>query len=88
MVFIFHLLLKLKNLIFIQNQKNFMILGSAHNKAEINKKKDKGCEISIFLAPLRLKSDKKKIILMLVDLTILTLNNKTKFIAFGWNNPN
>jgi|TARA_B110000438_G_scaffold75141_1_gene75260 thiamine-phosphate pyrophosphorylase len=62
-------------------RKNFMILGSAHNEIEINKKIKQGCEI-LFLAPL-FKTDKSIKCLDTSRFNSLTLNKKTKFVPLG-----
>ena len=61
--------------------KNFKIIGSAHNQTEIKKKIDQGCE-AIFLSPLfRVKKNKKY--LDVCKFRLLTLKYKKKFIALG-----
>ena len=61
--------------------KNFKIIGSAHNQMEIKKKIDQGCE-AIFLSPLfRIK--KKKKYLGVCKFNLLTLKYKNKFFALG-----
>ncbi|RPG06728.1 MAG: thiamine phosphate synthase [Candidatus Pelagibacterales bacterium] len=66
--------------------KNFVILGSAHNKIEINKKIKQGCEI-IFLAPL-FQTNKSKKFLDICKFNLLTLNKKIRFVALGGINFN
>ena len=67
--------------------KNFLIMGSAHNLIEINKKVKQGCKI-IFLAPL-FKTKKSNKFLNICRFNLLTLNKKISFIALGGiNNKN
>ncbi len=61
--------------------KNFKILGSAHNKIEINKKINQGCEI-IFISPLY-KTKRKINFLDTSKFNLLTSDYKVKFIALG-----
>ena len=61
--------------------KNFLLLGSAHNQREINIKKSQGCSL-IFLAPI-FKVGKKTNYLGVNKFNLLTLNQKTKFVALG-----
>ena len=61
--------------------KNFTLLGSAHNHSEIKVKQAQGCSL-IFLAPL-FKVKKKKNYFGVTKFNLLTLNQKTKFIALG-----
>ena len=60
---------------------NFKIIGSAHNKMEIKKKIDQGCE-AIFLSPL-FKIEKNRKYLGVCRFRLLTLKYKRKFIALG-----
>ena len=61
--------------------KNFKIIGSAHNQMEIKKKLDQGCE-AIFLSPLfRIKKNRQY--LGVCRFKLLTLKYKKKFIALG-----
>ena len=61
--------------------KNFKIIGSAHNQMEIKKKTDQGCE-AIFLSPLfRIEKNRKH--LGVCRFKLLTLKYKKKFIALG-----
>jgi len=61
--------------------KNFKIIGSAHNQIEIKKKLDQGCE-AIFLSPL-FKIEKNSQYLGVSKFNLLTLKYKNKFIALG-----
>ena len=61
--------------------KNFKIIGSAHNQMEIKKKLDQGCE-AIFLSPL-FRIEKKRKYLGVCRFKLLTLKYKNKFIALG-----
>ena len=65
----------------IKCHKNFQVLGSAHNIIEIKKKIKQGCKL-IFLAPL-FKTNKSKKFLDINKFSLLTLNEKTNFIALG-----
>ena len=61
--------------------KNFKIIGSAHNQIEIKKKLDQGCE-AIFLSPLfEIKKNRKY--LGVCKFGLLTHKYKNKFIALG-----
>ena len=64
----------------LQN-KNFEILGSAHNQKEINEKINQNCKI-IFLSPL-FNVKKSKYYLDIYKFNFLTLSNKSNFIALG-----
>tara|TARA_Y100000992_G_scaffold295086_1_gene255596 strand:+ start:568 stop:1149 length:582 start_codon:yes stop_codon:yes gene_type:complete len=61
--------------------KNFKIIGSAHNNAEILIKQKQGCEI-IFVSPI-FKVNKKSYFLDVVKFNLLILNKKSKFVALG-----
>ncbi len=61
--------------------KNFKIIGSAHNQIEIKKKLDQGCE-AIFLSPL-FKIAKNRKYLGVCKFKLLTLKYEKKFIALG-----
>ena len=61
--------------------KNFTIIGSAHNQIEIKKKIEQGCE-AIFLSPL-FKIAKNKKYLGVCKFNLLTHKYKKKFIALG-----
>ena len=61
--------------------KNFKIIGSAHNQMEIKKKLDQGCE-AIFLSPL-FRIEKNRSYLGICRFKLLTLKYKKKFIALG-----
>ena len=73
--------IKTKNFNFYSKPKNFLIIGSAHNKSEIINKKDQGCT-SIFLAPI-FKVNKKSNYLGVSRFNLLTLGITKKFIALG-----
>jgi thiamine-phosphate pyrophosphorylase len=79
-----------KKINYIQNYslpKNFNIIGSAHNTSEINLKLKQKCR-EIFLSPI-FKVNKSKKFLGISKFNIITLNNKTNFIALGGiNNKN
>jgi len=77
---------KTNNFNFPSKPKNFSIIGSAHNKAEIKTKENQGCNL-IFLAP-TFKVDKKVNYLGVNRFNLLTLNNKSNFIALGGINKN
>ena len=61
--------------------KNFTLLGSAHNQTEINIKKAQGCSL-IFLAPV-FEVSKKSFFFGVTRYNLLTLNQKSRFIALG-----
>tara|TARA_B100001123_G_C15323672_1_gene1028780 strand:- start:1533 stop:2102 length:570 start_codon:yes stop_codon:yes gene_type:complete len=61
--------------------KQFLVIGSAHNHVEIKKKIDQGCE-AIFLSPL-FKVEKKNQYLGICKFKLLMLGYKKKFIALG-----
>ena len=61
--------------------KNFKIIGSAHDQMEIKKKLDQGCE-AIFLSPL-FRIAKNKQYLGVCKFKLLTLKYEKKFIALG-----
>ena len=61
--------------------KNFQIVGSAHNQVEIKKKLEQGCR-AIFLSPL-FKIEKNKKYLGICGFNLLTLKYRIKFIALG-----
>ena len=61
--------------------KDFKIIGSAHNQMEIKKKLDQGCE-AIFLSPL-FKIKKNRQNLGVCRFNLLTLKYNKKFIALG-----
>ena len=65
----------------INVNKKFMIIGSAHNKIEINIKIVQGCS-AIFLAPL-FRTKKKRNYLGICRFNIAKLNYNSKFIALG-----
>ena len=78
--------IKTNNFNFPSKPKNFLIIGSAHNKAEIKVKENQGCGL-IFLAPI-FKVGKKNNYLDVNRFNILTLDNKSNFIALGGINKN
>jgi len=61
--------------------KKFKIIGSAHNLKEIRIKKSQGCK-EIFISPL-FKVNKSKKFLNSIKFNLLTLTNKSNFIALG-----
>ena len=65
----------------INVNKNFLLIGSAHNQVEIKLKLAQGCK-GIFLSPL-FQTKKKKGYLGVCRFNMATLNHKTKFIALG-----
>ncbi len=65
--------------------KNFKIIGSAHNQMEIKKKIDQGCEV-IFLSPI-FRIEKSKKYLGVCKFGLLTLKYRRKFIALGVHSP-
>ena len=71
----------IKTLNFNSKPKNFLIIGSAHNKMEIKVKENQGCSL-IFLAP-TFKVNKKNSYLGVSRFNLLTLDNKNDFIALG-----
>lgn len=73
--------IKITNFNLYSRPKNFVIIGSAHNKQEIIIKKNQGCT-SIFLAPI-FKVKKKNNYLDINRFNLLTLDLETKFIALG-----
>ena len=67
--------------------KNFKIIGSAHNQKEIIIKIKQSCN-EIFISPI-FKIDKSKNFLGIIKFNLLTLKNKSNFIALGGiNNQN
>tara|TARA_B110000027_G_C16049151_1_gene269099 strand:- start:245 stop:811 length:567 start_codon:yes stop_codon:yes gene_type:complete len=78
-----------KKINYVQNYslpKNFEIIGSAHNINEINLKLKQKCS-EIFLSPI-FKVNKSKKFLGISKFNLITLSNKTKFIALGGINEN
>ena len=73
--------IKTLNFSFISKPKDFLIIGSAHNKMEIKIKENQGCSL-IFLAP-TFKVIKKNNYLGVSRFNLLTLDNKNNFIALG-----
>tara|TARA_B100000035_G_scaffold220027_1_gene188855 strand:+ start:1 stop:564 length:564 start_codon:yes stop_codon:yes gene_type:complete len=65
----------------LNKQKNFKIIGSAHNKKEIIIKKKQGCDL-IFLSPL-FKNAKSKFFLGITKFNLIALNSSTKIIGLG-----
>ena len=78
--------IKTNNFNFPSKPKNFSIIGSAHNKAEIKVKENQGCGL-IFLAPI-FKVNKNNNYLDVSKFNLLSLNNKSNFIALGGINKN
>jgi len=78
--------IKTKNFTSLSKPKNFLILGSAHNKSEIKIKEEQGCAL-IFLAP-TFKVNKKNNYLGIKKFNLLTLGKENKFIALGGINQN
>ena len=72
---------KVKNFNFLSKPNDFIIIGSAHNRAEIKLKEDQGCNL-IFLAPI-FKVNKKIGFLGINKFNLLTVNSKSVFIALG-----
>tara|TARA_B110001452_G_scaffold226535_1_gene200967 strand:- start:101 stop:667 length:567 start_codon:yes stop_codon:yes gene_type:complete len=72
---------KVKNFNFLSKPNDFLIIGSAHNRAEIKLKEDQGCNL-IFLAP-TFKVNKKIGFLGINKFNLLTMNSKSVFIALG-----
>jgi len=73
--------IKTLNFNFAPKPKNFLIIGSAHNKMEIKAKENQGCSL-IFLAP-TFKVNKKNHYLAVNRFNLLTLDSKNNFIALG-----
>ena len=61
--------------------KNFKIIGSAHNQMEIKKKIDQGCE-AIFISPV-FRIEKSRKYLGVCRFRLLTLKYRRKFVALG-----
>ena len=64
----------------LQN-KNLIIMGSAHNQKEISEKINQNCKI-IFLSPI-FNNEKSKYFLNIYKFNFLALSNKSNFIALG-----
>jgi thiamine-phosphate pyrophosphorylase len=73
----FNTLLKYKNI----HKKNFRLIGSAHNKAELYAKKLQGCS-RIFISPI-FKTRKNKSYLGINRFNIINLENTVPIIALG-----
>ena len=73
----FNTLLKYKNI----HKKNFRLIGSAHNKAELYVKKLQGCS-QIFISPI-LKTKKNKSYLGINRFNTINLENNVPIIALG-----
>ena len=73
--------IKTNNFNFFSKPRDFSIIGSAHNKPEIKVKENQGCNL-IFLAPI-FKVNKKSNYLGINRFNLLTLDNKSNFIALG-----
>ena len=72
---------KLDNFKNLNVNKNFTIIGSAHNKAELINKINQGC-VEIFIAPV-FKTNKSNFFLDIIRFNILTLHSRKKIIALG-----
>ncbi len=70
--------LNYKNISF---KKNFEIIGSAHNLAEIKNKENQGCKI-IFISPI-FQNSKKKFFLGVTKFNKLAKNTSKKVVALG-----
>ena len=70
-----------KNLFRNLQNKNLIILGSAHNQKEINEKVSQNCQ-AIFLSPL-FNVKKTKYFLDIYKFNLLTFANKSNFLALG-----
>jgi thiamine-phosphate pyrophosphorylase len=77
---------KLRNFKNLNANKNFIVLGSAHNKIELLNKFNQGCSF-IFLAPTFLVK-KKQNFLGVIKFNLLTLGFTKNFIALGGINQN
>ena len=73
----FNKLLKYKNI----DKKNFRLIGSAHNKTELQIKKLQGCN-HIFISPI-LKTNKYKSYLGISKFNMINLENTVPIIALG-----
>ncbi len=69
------------NYISVHQNRKIDIIGSAHNKSEIEIKKIQGCKL-IFLSPL-FENKKKRPYLNVVKYNLITINQNVKFIALG-----
>ena len=74
----FNTFLKYKNL---STQKNFKLIGSAHNKVELRIKRNQGCE-QILLSPI-FKTTKSKFFLGINKFNLIDLENNASSIALG-----
>ena len=70
-----------KNLFRNLQNKNLIVLGSAHNQKEINEKVSQNCK-AIFLSPL-FNVKKSRYCLNIFKFNLLTLANKSNFLALG-----
>ena len=70
-----------KNLFRNLQNKNLIILGSAHNQKEINEKVSQNCK-AIFLSPL-FNVKKSRYCLDIFKFNLLTFANKSNFLALG-----
>ena len=70
-----------KNLFRNLQNKNLIVLGSAHNQKEINEKVSQNCK-AIFLSPL-FNVKKSKYFLDIFRFNLLTFANNSKFLALG-----
>lgn len=74
----FNNLLKYKN---FSKRANFKIIGSAHNKSELIRKKTQGCE-EVFISPL-FKNIKSKFSLGVCRFNLINLGLNTPVVALG-----
>ena len=72
---------KLANFKNLNSKKNFIILGSAHNKAELVNKENQGCE-EIFIAPI-FKTKKQNFYLDIIKFNLIIRSSQKKIIALG-----
>ena len=72
---------KLANFKNLNSKKNFIILGSAHNKAELVNKENQGCE-EIFIAPI-FKTNKSVNNLDIIKFNLLIKHTNKPIIALG-----
>ena len=70
-----------KNLFRNLQNKNLIVLGSAHNQKEINEKVSQNCK-AIFLSPI-FNVEKSKFFLDIFKFNLLTFANKSNFLALG-----
>tara|TARA_B110001452_G_scaffold237990_1_gene218201 strand:+ start:147 stop:695 length:549 start_codon:yes stop_codon:yes gene_type:complete len=72
---------KLNNFKNLNVNKDFTIIGSAHNKVELINKKNQGC-IEVFIVPI-FKTNKSNFFLDIIKFNLLTLYSGCKIIALG-----